>query len=250
MENKYNYTSQEYKKAFIQVIEKYVDNKSISEYPKLVFVSGQPGSGKTALIRNVKGDFKETNFITIDMDNYRMYHPKLKEIIKDKVDFVKYTNTFSIQIERDMLEFCLKNKMNFIHVGTMRVYDYLNKIVISYAKSQGYDIELYALAVTNLESKISAKSREKEQRKENAGKYVRITSEEFIDEADKGFKNSVKIMSDSNEISNIKIFIRGKDAKTNPILVYDDEKNRGKIFQNAYDALIKTRKSQIKNIGE
>ena len=251
MDSKYNYTTEEYKEAFNRVIDNYIESKAISEYPKLVFAAGQPGSGKTGLIKNIKKDFKETQFITIDMDNYRMYHPKLKNISTDMVDFIEYTNDFSIQIEKDMLEYCLKNRMNFIHVGTMRVYEYLNKIVISYAKSQGYDIGLYALAVTNAERKISEKLKEEEQRKENEGKYVRVTSEKFIDEADKGFQNSVKIMSDSKDISNIKIFIRGKNSTENPILVYDDKEQKGKIFKNAYDALIKIRQNQEKcMIGE
>ncbi len=99
-----------------------------------------------------------------------MYHPRLKEIENDNTDFVQSTNRFSIRIEKEMLEYCLENKINFIHIGTMRIYEYLKQVVIDRAKTQGFDIEVYALAVSNERSKISALLREQEQKKNN-GKF-------------------------------------------------------------------------------
>lgn len=172
-----------------------------------------------------------------------MYHPRIKQIIEDNADFVQNTNTFSIRAERDMLEYCLDNKINIIHVGTMRVYEYVKEIVIDVAKGNGYNIEVYALAVPNIESKISAKSREREQI--NNRKPVRKTSNSFIDEADAGFKRSISILSASKDIDDIKILIRGKTANDEPILVYTQGTDSTERYKNAYDALVNERIKQI-----
>lgn len=154
------------------------------------------------------------------------------------------TNRFSIRIEKEMLEYCLENKINFIHIGTMRIYEYLKQVVIDRAKTQGFDIEVYALAVSNERSKISALLREQEQ-KRTMGNFYRKTSESFIDEADEGFKRSVGIMSDSPDITNIKILIRGQTAEDLPVLVYNQKKDRNGSYSNAYQALISIRQRQV-----
>lgn len=61
-----------------------------------------------------------------------------------------------------MLSYCLANRINFIHISTIRIYEYFKKHVIDIAKKQKYNIEVYALAVPNLESKKSAILRELE----------------------------------------------------------------------------------------
>lgn len=141
-------------------------DKQSQKKSKINFATGQPASGKSALPKKIIKDYPNVSFILIDMDKYRMYHPRLKEIENDNTDFVQSTNRFSIRIEKEMLEYCLENKINFIHIGTMRIYEYLKQVVIDRAKTQGFDIEVYALAVSNERSKISALLREQEQKEQ------------------------------------------------------------------------------------
>lgn len=241
---KYEYTEEEYKIALERVKKEYEQKGTNNERPKLVFAAGQPASGKSALPQKIIEDNTDIHFVVIDMDMYRMYHPRIQKIGESNDDFVQATNAFSIRMEKDMLEHCLTNRDSFIHVGTMRIYEYLKEVVIDRAIEQGYEIEVYALAVPNIESKLSAISREDEQRKRRS-KFVRKTSPSFIDEADTGFKRSVEIMSDSPDISNLKILIRGKDANSLPIIVYNQNTDKGKKYQNGYEALIATRKKQM-----
>ncbi len=245
METKsYDYTEDEYQEAFEKVKRDYVGQAKSEKSPRLIFATGQPASGKSALPKKIIKDYPNVSFILIDMDKYRMYHPRLKEIENDNTDFVQSTNRFSIRIEKEMLEYCLENKINFIHIGTMRIYEYLKQVVIDRAKTQGFDIEVYALAVSNERSKISALLREQEQ-KRTMGNFYRKTSESFIDEADEGFKRSVGIMSDSPDITNIKILIRGQTAEDLPVLVYNQKKDRNGSYSNAYQALISIRQRQV-----
>lgn len=245
METKsYDYTEDEYQKVFEKVKRDYVGQAQSEKNPRLIFAAGQPASGKSVLPKKIMKDYPNVSFVLIDMDKYRMYHPRLKEIEEDNADFVQSTNKFSIRIEKEMLEYCLKNKISFIHIGTMRIYEYLKQVVIDKAKDQGFNIEVYALAVSNEQSKVSALLREQEQRKK-MGNLYRKTSESFIDEADNGFKRSVSIMSNSSDIENIKVFIRGETAEDLPILVYNQNQDKNESYPNAYQALVSIRQRQV-----
>ena len=243
-EKSYEYTEEEYQEAFEKVKRECIGQVQTKTNPKLIFAAGQPASGKSALPKKIKKDYPNISFVTEDMDKYRIYHPKIKKIEQDNADFVQNTNNFSIRIEREMLEYCLRNRISFIHIGTMRIYEYLKQVVIDEAKKQGFDIEVYALAVPNEQSKISALLREQEQRK-TMGNFYRKTSENFIDEADEGFKRSIEIMSNSSDISNIKVLIRGKTAEDLPILLYNQKIDRQGSYLNAYQALINIRQRQV-----
>lgn len=245
METKsYDYTEEEYQKAFEKVKRDYIGQVKPEKSPKLIFAAGQPASGKSALPKRILKDYSDVSFVLVDMDKYRMYHPRLNEIGDDNADFVQSTNKFSIRVEKEILEYCLENKISFIHIGTMRIYEYLKQVVIDRAKKQGFDIEVYALAVSNEQSKISALLREQEQIR-TMGNFYRKTSESFIDEADEGFKRSVGIMSNSPDITNIKILIRGKTAEDLPILVYNQQQDKNGSYSNAYQALIDIRQRQV-----
>lgn len=240
--NLFDYTEEEYQESFKRVKRDYIQQIQSSEKPKLIFAAGQPASGKSNLPRKIIEDYPYESFVIVDMDEYRMYHPKIEDIDKSNLDFVQSTNKFSIRMEKDILEYCLNNKISFIHIGTMRIYEYLKQTVIDIAKQKGFDIEVYALAVSNEQSKISAKLREQDQRR-TKGNFYRRTSESFIDEADKGFKRSIKIMTNSPDIANIKILIRGKTANESPILVYNQNQDRNISYPNAYQALINIRQT-------
>lgn len=48
--------------------------------PKVIYIGGQPGCGKTVMSMQMKKYMP--NFVEISMDNYRMYHPRYLEIEK------------------------------------------------------------------------------------------------------------------------------------------------------------------------
>ena len=87
METKsYDYTEDEYQEAFEKVKRDYVGQAKSEKSPRLIFATGQPASGKSALPKKIIKDYPNVSFILIDMDKYRMYHPRLKEIENDNKD--------------------------------------------------------------------------------------------------------------------------------------------------------------------
>lgn len=245
---KYDYTEDEYQDALQKIKKDCIRKKRLDEKPKLVFCSGQPASGKSALSKKIIEDYPNIHFNIIDLDKYRIYHPRIKEIERDCADFVQSTNPFSKRIESSLLEYYLNNKMSFIYVGTLFAYEFIKDEIINKAKQQGYDIEIYALAVSNKQSKISAQLREKEQRKTE--KFFRRTGEDFIDKADNGFKESIRKLSNSPEISNIKILVRGQTSEDLPVVVYNHAQDSGKSYMGAYQALIDFRQKDLAQITD
>ena len=49
--------------------------------PKCIFVGGQPGSGKSTIIKEITNQFSDEIFV-INMDQYREYHPNYKWIVE------------------------------------------------------------------------------------------------------------------------------------------------------------------------
>ena len=73
METKsYDYTEDEYQEAFEKVKRDYVGQAKSEKSPRLIFATGQPASGKSALPKKIIKDYPNVSFILIDMDKYRI----------------------------------------------------------------------------------------------------------------------------------------------------------------------------------
>ena len=93
LQAKYKLTEEEYKQYYHAVNMFFTAGKQSEEKPKLVFVAGQAGAGKSRLIPVVN---KKLNYnaVVIDYDVIRSMHPK----------FESYTSTFfryAMQLESD-----------------------------------------------------------------------------------------------------------------------------------------------------
>ncbi len=61
------------------VLARSVEGKTPSACPVAFIVGGQPGSGKSGIISNIKINHGQ-NFVLVDNDDYRLYHPNVNEI--------------------------------------------------------------------------------------------------------------------------------------------------------------------------
>lgn len=83
--DKYKLSKEEHDRILIELINKLFSNKQRNEFPQIVFVIGQPGSGKTTFINNI--DLSE--YTIINSDEYRKLINNSAEI------FEKYPTLFS-----------------------------------------------------------------------------------------------------------------------------------------------------------
>ena len=76
-----SFTEEELNKTVDRLIEELSANCSRQDKPCALFIGGQPGSGKTTVLRKIKEEWINNNVICIiGSDNYRINHPKYKLI--------------------------------------------------------------------------------------------------------------------------------------------------------------------------
>ncbi|WP_338868035.1 zeta toxin family protein [Spirosoma sp. SC4-14] len=118
-----------------------------SETPRGILLGGQPASGKTALMRNIRQEFNEVKFIVINGDEYRQFHPRAKKISETfGQDAPKYTQAFSNALVEHLKAECLRSRCNFIIEGTMRSFDVIQKTA-QQIKQAGFYCEAHVLAI-------------------------------------------------------------------------------------------------------
>lgn len=90
-----------------------------SQKPIAIILGGQPACGKSTLINVAKKDHPNLDFLTVNGDLYRQFHPN-KELIKDPIKYPIETQIFSSVFTEKLIEEAIKRKCNIIIEGTMR----------------------------------------------------------------------------------------------------------------------------------
>ncbi|OCL23357.1 hypothetical protein A9G07_06140 [Gilliamella sp. wkB72] len=133
--------AQKCQKAFDDLWEqKQIEAKPILE-PSAYIVGGQPGAGKSDLLKLAE---KETNnnIIIINPDEYRMFHPKYKEIQHQYGDEAsKHTGLFSGSIANLIRDKAISEKYNFVIEGTFRREE-IPLSMVKQCKEAGYKINI------------------------------------------------------------------------------------------------------------
>lgn len=108
-----------------QLINREVD---VNNKPIGILLGGQPASGKTKLFERIRSVYPEVDFVEINGDEYRQYHPRAAEINEEYgQDAPKYTQTFSNTLVEYIKAECLRLRCNFIIEGTMRTYTVIER---------------------------------------------------------------------------------------------------------------------------
>lgn len=244
--NKYEVTqnkrSEEFFQAYSRIKKDFILDSCKSNTPSFILAGGQPGSGKTALIKTIKMNNPNISFVTIDLDVYRSYHPDFEEIKKNhKQDGVILTNSFAFAIEDEMIKYAEENSLNVINVSTLRNTHLIEQAIVNKIIPHGFRVETYVLAVTPEESYFSAVNRYLEQQKDK-NCVTRFTSREFHDISYRNFNETVK------RINNMGIPIivckRAVNKDEPPEIVYDERNKINAIEADSpIDAIYKIRQS-------
>ena len=79
-----------------------------SQKPIAIILGGQPACGKSTLINVAKKDHPNLDFLTVNGDLYRQFHPN-KELIKDPIKYPIETQIFSSVFTEKLIEVYLAN---------------------------------------------------------------------------------------------------------------------------------------------
>ncbi len=154
LQAKYKLTEEEYQQYYHSVNLFFTTGKKPEKKPRLVFVAGQSGAGKSKLTPVVNEQLNYNAVIT-DYDVVRSMHPNFE--VADKQDRENIHLALLPDADRasqEIRDYCRDNKLSIIYEGTMRATSGFVKMAKEY-KEAGYEIDLELMAVPKLESYTS-----------------------------------------------------------------------------------------------
>ncbi len=231
------------------------------EQPIAIVVGGQSGSGKTSLIHYTEQISANREFIEIDNDFFRSFHPKANEI-KDRYPdyYVSATDQLGLGVTSTVIDYFREHKYNIILHQTLKnnrvVDDAMTKFI-----NAGYTVGVRAFAVPYFESKMSQIERCLAQLA--TLHFCRHVAKVDHDAAIEGLPSTIQYIEESGKYDFLEIYKR-TDNPNQPGLVYShiNEKNEEKTlraladctnvskenqtygFANAREAVEKTRESE------
>ncbi|WP_267523181.1 zeta toxin family protein [Campylobacter sp. MG1] len=192
--------------------------------PKAFVLGGQPGAGKSKLIKLIEQELN-SNVIVINGDDYRKYHPDYANLQATYgKDSPKHTATFAGMITEMILDKAIKNKLNVVIEGTFRTATTPIK-TLQLFKDNGYNTNVL---IQTCHKDISWKSclERYEKMLETNPAEARFTDKAHHDIVVDNLANNIKEVQKSGLVDNIKIYSRILDKKTgnfNQIEIYNSD---------------------------
>lgn len=238
IKKEYKLNEKEYEEMYQNARKIVFQNAKTYKNPIAIIVGGQTGAGKGGIDVYSKKEFKKQRLdsIVIDVDSYRMLHPRGEEIVKK---YPTWYNDITAQetgpIAKALLKETIEKGYNFIFEGTMKnteILETMKKMPKNYTKI------VRVIATSPKESLLTAFERNEEQ--VEAVGYGRFTNVDVHDFSYEGVAKTLKVIEESKVPDRIQIFTRGEDI-VSPKLVYDSNREKNE-YNTAYESLIAYRK--------
>lgn len=240
-EKSYILTYEEYRKSLWEAIlgmsidiEDALDSKH--ESPTSFIIVAPPGAGKTLLAGYEEAKFTDEyhrKIIRIDPDKIGLYHKYYKEIyneIPSKAfpELQKFIRTASNDTIRPLVH---DFKFDTLTEGTFGDTDGYKKI-ISEQKEKGYHVVISTIVTPNIERDLS--SCERFQMLLNCDLPARIVDFNYSKNVEDKYLETLKQVEQEGLYDEIKVYRRGKDKKSAPILIYTSGDGR---YRSAVEAV-------------
>lgn len=95
--------------------EKFFRGNIFSKEPCAIILGGQPACGKSTLINVAKKDHPNLDFLTVNGDLYREFHPEKDKLIKDPIKYPIETQIFSSVFTEKLIEEAIKTEMQYYY---------------------------------------------------------------------------------------------------------------------------------------
>lgn len=232
LQSRYRLTEEEYKEYYQTVNLYFTTGKKKVEDPKLIFVAGQAGAGKSKLIP-VTNEQLRYNAVISDYDMVRAMHPKFDLASREVPENIHLALLPDAdRANQDLRHYCRDNGFNLIYEGTMRGTPVFIEIAKEF-KEAGYEVNLNLMSVPKLESYGSTLLRYATDLMQNNG--ARWVPKSVHDESYEKFLITLKELSCQDLFDSAKVYRRGrKEESGRPVLIYSTE---GREFHDPIEAV-------------
>ena len=105
MEDFTEYTMHEFNRCYQKIKQIAVDQKETVEKPEAVILGGQPGAGKSSMIKHFESLIADKGTAVISGDDFRKLHPHFNQLYAQYGDdYVDYTQKFSSQVTESLID--------------------------------------------------------------------------------------------------------------------------------------------------
>ena len=209
------------------IISALQGDKIASKQPLAILVGGQPGAGKTALINYTQNYFNPREFVVIDNDFFRAFHPNVSYIRKNYPQFYTCaTEQLGADITDDIVSYFTgqnetNSKYNIIVHQTLSK-SYVATGFLEKFNNLGYITGLNVLAVPYIESKMSQIER-CEAQYNNLG-FCRYVDSKHHFNSVSWLLNTVDKIESENLADFINVFARSENISS-PTCIYTQVNN-------------------------
>lgn len=233
--------SSKVREIFIEKKEGLLRGLEPQDKPFAFILGGQPASGKSNLANVIMRQFPNKEFLFVNGDIYREFHPQAKELIKDPHTYSEKTQVFSNFFTEELIKEAVKNKYNIIVEGTMRN----PQVPLNTAKmfkEKGFYVEALAISAPAIFTEIGLYIRYQEEINfQGVGRLADIKSHHS---AVDGILNSLDALYDEKVVGKIQIYsYQGKSH----IITFEQKNERWNYDVLPSEEVIYSREKQLKD---
>ncbi len=213
----YTLPHEAHEKIHQQIARKKLADTSARDNPKAVVLAGQPGAGKSGLVKRAVVDLSPNGgVVVVDTDALRAHHPKYKELLAENdrtaADLVQEdAGRWADELAQD----AIAKQRNLIIDGTLKNPKNARRLCRD-LKERGYEVEIRALAVSKEDSIQGVYARYEHRKSQDApGRWV--SEKEVHDPAYEGLPKTLSALEQGGYADRLTVYKRGEDG---PVLVH------------------------------
>lgn len=204
------YTQDEFECRYQKIKHIALEKKEAVAKPSAVLLGGQPGAGKSSMIKYFDNLFTRQSAIVVSGDDFRKLHPHFDKLYAEYGDgYVNHTQKFSSQVTERLIDELSREKYNLIIEGTLRT-SAVPLMTAELLKSRGYHVELAVMAVPPILSYVG--TIERYERMKEIGTTPRMTTKMQHDNTVNSIVNSIRDVYATGVFDDILLYNRKSEC--------------------------------------